>query len=97
MIENLKVLLKMGYHGVFEKLLLFTYVTRIDLQHNTYANDREEDEDAEWKLANLYAGMAPTNAGTRTYGARRMMNAISLCVVCFFIRLFTHCVIFKLT
>ena len=62
MIENLKVLLKMGYHGVFEKLLLFTYVTRIDLQHNTYANDREEDEDAEWKLANLYAGMAPTNS-----------------------------------
>ena len=38
-IESLKVLLKMGYHGVFEKLLLFTYVTCINLQHTTYAKD----------------------------------------------------------
>ena len=32
----------MGYHGVFEKLLLFTYVTRIDLQHTTYAKDANQ-------------------------------------------------------
>ena len=41
MIEKFKVLFKMGHHGDFEnqELPLFTYVSPIDLQHSTYAND----------------------------------------------------------